>query len=311
MSGQTVIFFLICMAVIQAGVIAYQQVAFRKGIQAKLKRIGDKLSQIIEQDTDEQVMVFTDNQVLQDLSAQINRLLLNQQKVRVDYRRQQVSSRKMLSNISHDMKTPLTVILGYLEILRMRDKEDVALQKAEAKAKQVMEMIQEFFTLAKLEAGDQKLELTEIPVNELCRENVLCFYELLQQEEFMVEVQIPERNIPVYGERDSLDRILNNLIVNALRYGSDGRYFGLKLWEEAEFACIDIVDKGKGIEKEFADNVFERLYTMEDSRNREIQGNGLGLTIARNLARQMGGDILLKSEPDVRTVFTVKLKKCY
>lgn len=63
------------------------------------------------------------------------------------------------------------------------------------------------------------------------------------------------------------------------------------------------------IYKEFAESVFERLYTMEDSRNRRIQGNGLGLTIARNLAKQMGGDILLESTPRIKTIFSVKLKK--
>ena len=72
---------------------------------------------------------------------------------------------------------------------------------------------------------------------------------------------------------------------------------------------IDVIDKGKGIEEEFADNVFERLFTMEDSRNRKIQGNGLGLTIAKSLALQIGGDIFLSSEPNIKTVFTVKLKK--
>ena len=72
---------------------------------------------------------------------------------------------------------------------------------------------------------------------------------------------------------------------------------------------IDVVDKGKGIEQEFISNVFDRLYTMEDSRNREIQGNGLGLTIAKNLAKNLGGDIFLSSIPNVKTTFTVKLKK--
>ena len=72
---------------------------------------------------------------------------------------------------------------------------------------------------------------------------------------------------------------------------------------------IDVVDKGKGIEQEFASNVFDRLYTMEDSRNREIQGNGLGLTIAKNLAKQLEGDIFLDSIPNVKTTFTVSLKK--
>ena len=72
---------------------------------------------------------------------------------------------------------------------------------------------------------------------------------------------------------------------------------------------MDVEDRGKGIDKAFAQNVFERLFTMEDSRNREIQGNGLGLTIAQNLAHQMGGEIILDSEPNMKTTFTVKLRK--
>ncbi|MDE7205716.1 MAG: sensor histidine kinase, partial [Lachnospiraceae bacterium] len=73
-------------------------------------------------------MVFTDDPALQDLIGQINRLLLNRQKIKVDYRKQELSSKKMLANISHDIKTPLTVILGYLEILRMNREEDEDLQ---------------------------------------------------------------------------------------------------------------------------------------------------------------------------------------
>ena len=88
-----------------------------------------------------------------------------------------------------------------------------------------------------------------------------------------------------------------------------GKYLGFFLEEEKDFICIDVVDKGKGIEKQFALNVFDRLYTVEDSRNRNIQGNGLGLTIARNLARQMGGDVVLDSRPGIRTVFAVRLRR--
>lgn len=179
----------------------------------------------------------------------------------------------------------------------------------EAKAKQVMDLIDQFFTLAKLEAGDKNIEMVKINICELCRENVLGYYELLMQKNFVVDIVIPEQTIFVQGDRESIDRILCNLLTNAIRYGSDGKYIGLFLREEKDFVYIDVIDKGKGIEKQFAASVFERLYTMEDSRNRSIQGNGLGLTIARNLARQMGGDILLQSEPKVQTVFTVKLRK--
>ena len=129
------------------------------------------------------------------------------------------------------------------------------------------------------------------------------------QKDYAVDIIIPEQQIFAQGDKESVNRILSNLLSNAIRYGSDGKYIGLFLREDLDFAYIDVIDKGEGIEKQFAASVFERLYTMEDSRNRSIQGNGLGLTIARNLARQMGGDILLQSEPGVRTVFTVKLQR--
>ncbi len=309
MSDTAIIFFLVCVIALLFSVVCFQQFAFRRGMQEKLKKISKKLSEILDTDSDEKVMAFTDQEEVKELCGQINRMLIDRQKIKADYRKQEISARKMLANISHDIKTPLTVILGYLEILRMEKAEDETLQKVELKAKQVMERMNSFFTLAKLEAGDVNIELTKVNINELCRENVLGFYELLLQKEFTVDVSIPEQKLFVLGEKESIDRILNNLLSNAVRYGSDGKYIGFFLREEDGFLAIDIADKGRGIEKEFAESVFERLYTMEDSRNRQIQGNGLGLTIAKNLAKQMGGDILLESEPGVKTVFTVKLKK--
>ena len=310
MSDATIIFFLSACIVVLICIVLYQQFAFRTGTQIKLKKISQKLEEIQDTDSDENVMVFTDNKVLMDLVAQINRLLENQRKVKVDYRRSEISSKKMLSNISHDIKTPMTVILGYLEIMRLNSSgETEMLLKVEQKAQRVMELINQFFTLAKLEAGDTEIEISKIDVCEACRENVLDFYELLTQKEFQVQVDIPEEAVFVRGNKDALQRILFNLISNVVRYGSDGKYIGMFLRSDEKYIYIDVVDKGKGIERGFAQNVFERLFTMEDSRNREIQGNGLGLTIAQNLAHQLGGKITLESEPNVKTTFTVKLRK--
>ena len=308
MSDKAVMIVVIGMISLLLVIIFCQQFLFQKRMQGELKKISEKLADILERDSDEKVMFFTDDPVLMDLLGQINRMLLDRQKVKIDYRKQELSSKKMLANISHDIKTPLTVILGYLEIMRIGREDDESLQKVEAKAKQVLELINAFFTLAKLEAGDLRMERTKVNLSELCRENVLGFYELLLQKEFTVDISIPEDNLFVWGDRDSIDRILTNLLSNAIRYGSDGKYIGIALRSEGRFVYIDVADKGKGIDKAFAASVFERLYTMEDSRNRQIQGNGLGLTIAKNLAQQMGGDVLLESEPHVRTVFTVKLE---
>ena len=308
MSGG-VTFFMACVIVILAAVVLYPRFLYRKGIQAKLKEISRKLSDILENDSDEQIMVFTDNKALMELCGQINRLLLDRKKIKSDFIRQEISSKKMLSNISHDIKTPLTVILGHLEIMRLNQADNREIRKVEAKAEQVMELINQFFTLAKLEAGDTNLEISKVNISELCRENILGFYDILQGEDFTVEIAIPENDMFIQGEKGAVDRILSNLISNGVRYGSEGKYLGLSLREDEAWAYIDIMDKGRGIEKEFAQNVFERLYTMEDSRNRRIQGNGLGLTIAKNLAGQLGGDIFLESKPGIKTTFTVKLKK--
>ena len=310
MRGDIVIFFLSICIVFLICVVIYQQFAFRKGIQEKLKKMSGKLNEILDADSDEKVMVFTDNKVLMDLAAQINRMLENRGKLKVDYRRSEISSKKMLSNISHDIKTPMTVILGYLEIMRLSSpEENEMLTKVEQTAQRVVELVNQFFTLAKLEAGDADIEISKVDICEICRESVLDFYDLLTQREFEVAIEIPEKAIFVQGNRDALQRILFNLISNVVRYGSDGKYMGMFLRSDEKQIYIDIVDKGKGIDKAFAQNVFERLFTMEDSRNREIQGNGLGLTIVKNLTQQLGGEIILDSKPYVRTVFTVKLRK--
>ena len=200
MSDATIIFFLSVCIVVLICIVLYQQFAFRTGTQSKLKKISQKLEEIQDTDSDENVMVFTDNKVLIDLAAQINRLLENQRKVKVDFRHSEIASKKMLSNISHDIKTPMTVILGYLEIMRLNgSEENEMLLKVELKAQRVMELINQFFTLAKLEAGDTDIEISKIDVCEACRENVLDFYELLTQQEFQVELTFQKKR-SLFGE---------------------------------------------------------------------------------------------------------------
>lgn len=310
MSGDAMTFFLCFCILVLMGIIFYQQFMFRTGTQAKLREIHRKLNDIISADSGERVMVFTENKELMELAAQINRLLENHSKVKADYRRSKLSSKRMLSNISHDMKTPMTVVLGYLEIMRLNGaSQDGMLEKTEQKAKGVMELINQFFTLAKIEAGDMNLGLSRVDICEVCRESVLDFYEILSGTGFQVNIQLPESPVYVQGNQEALQRILFNLVSNAVRYGAEGKYLGVSLRTDKKSVYVDVTDKGRGIDQAFAENIFERLFTMEDSRSRSVQGNGLGLTIAKNLAEQLGGEITLDSTPHVETTFTVRLER--
>lgn len=157
MSEAAIIFLLILCIILLFSIILYQRFHFKKGIHARLKEVSDKLEDILVSGSDEKVMVFTDDSALMELSGQINLLLEGYQKIKVDYRRSQAASKKMLSNISHDIKTPMTVILGYLEMIRLESpEENELLEKVEEKARKMMELISQFFTLAKLEAGDTR-----------------------------------------------------------------------------------------------------------------------------------------------------------
>ena len=237
MSEPTIIFFLLICIVILLITVLYQQFAFRTGIQKKIQKISEKLKEITDTNSSERVMVFTENKELMELAAQINRLLENHLKVKADCCRSEIASKKMLSNISkmlsnisHDIKTPMTVILGYLEIMRTNGTStDEMLGKIEQKAKNVMELINQFFTLAKLESGDMDIELSRIDVCEVCRESILDFYGILTNKNFQVDIDIPETSVYVHGNKEAIQRILFNLISNVIRYGADGKYLGISL----------------------------------------------------------------------------------
>ncbi|WP_120197790.1 sensor histidine kinase [Lacrimispora algidixylanolytica] len=281
-----------------------------KKILKQVQNIADELKRILDENTDEKVMIFTEDKEIKHLLEQINRTLEDRQNANAGYRRSVLNTKRMLSNISHDLKTPLTVIIGYLEMLLMQETlEKDKIRKVSHKANELKEQIDRFFTLAKLEAGDTVLTMSKINLNEYCRETIIDFYNILTEKEFEVNINIPDPPVFVYADREALGRILNNLISNAVRYGDAGHYLGLTLRREDNFVFVDVIDHGKGIASSEIPRVFDRLYTLEDSRNREIQGNGLGLTIARSLAEKINGTLTLKSIQNEETIFTLKLQQ--
>lgn len=276
----------------------------------QIQNISDELERILDEDTDEKVMLFTEDNEIKHLLEQINRTLEDRQNANAGYRRSELNINRMLSNISHDLKTPLTVIIGYLEMLLMQETlEKNMVKKVFRKANELKEQIDRFFTLAKLEAGDTVLTMSKIDLNEFCREIIVDFYNILTEKEFEVNINIPDPPVFVYADPEALGRILNNLISNAVRYGEAGHYLGLTLRREDNFVFVDVVDHGMGIAYSEIPRVFDRLYTLEDSRNREMQGNGLGLTIAKSLAEKINGTLTLKSIQNEETVFTLKLQQ--
>ena len=303
------VFILVASFIFNIYLVQYQRVTNQE-----ISYIEKKLQSIMNDQTDEQILLYTSNSQMKSLLIQINRLLEQNKKKETNFHSVERSMRKMLSNISHDLKTPLTVILGYMEIILHdstinREKEKTMLQTVRLKAEEVLELINRFFDLVKLESDDVHLEMSKIEIGEICRKTILDYYEILTKKEIDVSINIPNEPNYIWGNKQAVERILNNLISNALQYGSDGKVIGLDLTTKEDKVYIDIFDRGKGILEGSKDRVFERLYTMEDSRNKLYQGSGIGLTITKRLVEQLGGKISLESIPHQKTTFTVELKR--
>ncbi|WP_102272506.1 sensor histidine kinase [Cytobacillus massiliigabonensis] len=286
----------------------------RRKINKDINEISDKLTEIIQQETAEKVLLQTDEHFIQLLLIQINRLLDYNQRVAADYAKTQDSLRKMISNMSHDLKTPLTVILGYVEKLKLdkkitEEEKEMTLLRLHERVLSLISLLNQFFDLVKIESDDYVIPLSKIPINEICRKTVLEFYDLLIAKGLRVDIDIPEQNFYILGNEEALTRVLNNLISNSIRYGSDGGIFGLSLLEKEGAVAVEIWDRGKGIEEVHQDRVFERLYTLDDARNPQFQGSGLGLSITKRLTEAMKGTIHLSSKPFEKTTFTCVFKQ--
>lgn len=248
-----------------------------------------------------------------ELASTINRLLEAYHGVQAAHRQAEQMRKQMLTNISHDIKTPLTVISGYTQVLQnqVQGQEGFApetkrlLQRLADKTEDTVRLVTQFFTMAKLESGDLALQPTVQDLCECCRSVLLESYDLLDSRRCHVEIDLPEKPVFLCFDRQAVERILKNLIDNAIRHGGDGRYLGLALREDAQSVALCVEDHGKGIAPDKQALIFDRAYFASG----RADSSGLGLAIAGGLAKRMGGSLRVQSVPHEKTVFTLQLKK--
>ncbi|MDO1604520.1 HAMP domain-containing sensor histidine kinase [Lactobacillus sp. YT155] len=217
-----------------------------------------------------------------------------------------------VTNLSHDLKTPLTVILGYTEVTK-ENIEDVSqeeliqsLNKIEWQSKKLVKVINGYFDLNKLNADEMKLDEKPIDASEILREEVLSHYLDVEKANINLEIDISKEKTTILGDKQALTRIYGNLISNAIQYGQDGKYLSVKSWISEKRVFIEITDNGKGIQEENQKKIFERLSTLEDASDKNYGGSGLGLAITKKLTEELNGKISLYSKPHARTSFTLE-----
>lgn len=250
------------------------------------------------------------NEPIAPLIFKINELVDSYQKDKVKAFRIEQSRKRLLSNLSHDVRTPLASVLGYLDALcqgMAGEETEEYLHIAQGKAYALKEYIDELFTIAQIDANELQLNFESIDLFELLRSELIGWMPQFQKESIELQVQIPDEEYFVMGDSRALTRVFNNLMQNALRYGGGRHFVGVNAWADENNVYFEVWDKGAGISKDEISKVFERLYKGDSSRS--TKGHGLGLAIAKELVQKMKGTILMESSPYIKTFVRVSLPK--
>ena len=255
-----------------------------------------------------------DNEKISDLIEILNELTeLLQQEIIKSKKHEEVRKR-LLSNISHDIRTPLTSILGYIEVL----KEDESLDEKKKneyydiliqKAKNLKTIIDELFEISKLESDDIKLEFKIYDITEVLRETLINYLPVINKKELEMNIDIPDKEYKVYADKLHLERAIGNIIKNSIQYGKNGGKIEVNFKEEEKNYRINISDYGRGIKKEKIPLLFERLYKGDHTRNTNNQNTGLGLAISKNIIQKHNGKIEVDSILNQKTTFSIILPK--
>lgn len=280
----------------------------------QLAMVTARIEEIRNGSSNQRVRISTTQKSLNELGGSMNRLIDDFQRSMEKVNWLESERKKMITHLSHDLRTPLTAILGYVEFMQTDKTLTEAtrqhyFQIISSKGNKLEALIRDFFELSKLEADDELLNLERINIIDKIQEAILSFYHQFQLVQLSPQLQLPEHPIYVWGNGHSIDRIMNNLLSNSLRYGVEGGMIGISVREEDERVWIDVWDQGQGISETDLPHIFERLYTGKASRNAVQQGNGLGLTITKKLVEKQQGEIHVDSIPNQKTSFSFYLPK--
>ncbi|OMF30113.1 hypothetical protein BK133_17275 [Paenibacillus sp. FSL H8-0548] len=216
----------------------------------------------------------------------------------------------LLSNLSHDLRTPLTIVLGYAETIRAGLYKNEQELQASAKimlqrSRYMDKLLDQLLDIARQDEGNIEPNFAVHNLSEMMRKIAVDYLMLLEGQSFTVEVNIPEQDIEAWFDASLLERALRNLLDNAIRYGSEGHYLEIGLSEKDNIIFMTVIDKGRGIPVQDQEHIFERFYRADSSRKGE--GLGIGLSIVKEIIAFHDGSIILTSVPFEKTVFEIRL----
>ncbi|MGN1003734.1 MAG: sensor histidine kinase [Oscillospiraceae bacterium] len=256
-----------------------------------MRRAGEQVKSQMENRSTARIAVPCPSPAAEELFQAVNKLMEQRLVEGVVYRRKEQDLRRQIANVSHDLRTPLTSILGYLQLLEREDLSEEQrreyLAVVESRARTLQTLITAFYDLSRAEGGEWKLEREPVDLSRELSDQLAAAYEQLEGAGIRVSVDIEPDLPPVWGDRNAVVRVLSNLLTNALKHGSD--HLNVSLRREGDRVVSAFSNGAPDMTDEDADHVFERFYTAD--RTRTGRNTGLGMAIVKALTEQMGHEV--------------------
>jgi len=256
----------------------------------------------LREDEGARVRMAAPNRAAEDLLSAVNRLLELREADEAEHRRQEHAIRQQISNISHDLRTPLTSILGYLQLLEgdsltvEERREYLGIVRGRAKALQ--SLITSFYDLSRLEGGEYPLSREKVDLYHVLSELVAEFYNDFEQSGFDMTVELAPGLPAVTADPAGVLRVFTNLIRNALEHGQ--KRMSILLYRQEETVVSAFSNDAAGLTREDVEHVFDRFFTADKMRTG--QSTGLGLAIVKALVGQMGHRVTAALDGEMFTV---------
>jgi signal transduction histidine kinase len=223
-----------------------------------------------------------------------------------------------VSNVSHELKTPLTSIRMFSELLaegRVTDpvKQRSYLSIITAETARLSRLINNVLDFARIERGEKKYHFQTCDLNNLLRDTAETYRPHLEANGFKFDYDLPEAPLTINGDRDALAQVIVNLLSNAEKYSDSRKEISVRLEQQTNplpFVEVKVLDRGLGVPDGTEEKIFEQFYRAHDSLSSGIQGSGLGLTLARQIARAHGGEVVYERRDGGGSCFTLRLPLC-
>ncbi len=219
---------------------------------------------------------------------------------------------EFLNIVSHELKTPLTPMIAYLDLLlkgklgKLTKQQREALETVTKNTKQLRHLIWDILDLSKLEAGNMRFNMRQIDLTELIKEVVKNMETVAKEKSIIIEPKI--RPLPITeADRERLTQVITNLISNAIKFTPRKGKIIIETKKRGYSLMISVSDTGIGIPKKQLDNIFTKFFQVDSKTSRKYQGTGLGLTICKGIINAHGGDITVESTPRKGSTFHIKL----